>query len=126
MATYAKYKSLGKSSEPSPNQYTNIPQISSAEHKLELIQTNQIVVVLISADWCGPCKMIKPKYGDMVAQHTIPGACVLVIEDVDKKISDVNGVPAIQIFFRGKMVENTVGPNLDEVNQQILRYKSGL
>ena len=100
MATYAKYKTLGQSSEPSSNQDVNIPQIISAEHKLEVIQNNQIVAVLISADWCGPCKMIKPKYAGMVAQHTIPGVCVLLIEDVDKKITDVSGVPAMQLFFK--------------------------
>jgi len=127
MATYKKYKDLsnneGQKQEVRKQELDEDPvtKIESAEHKKWLIENNKVVVVDIYGDWCGPCKVIMPKYKDICSRYSRNGECVIVKEDVDKQFSsDVRGVPTFQFFFKGKSQGVIVGGDIAGVERKLV------
>jgi thioredoxin 1 len=94
--------------------------IQSLAHKNELINSNRIFVVDISADWCGPCKDIAPRYAEMAQRYNRPGVCLLAKEDVDMKFSpSVRGVPFFQFYYNGRFVSSITGADIDGVEAKL-------
>ena len=72
----------------------------------EIINSDIPTLVDFSAEWCGPCKMMKPILQDLKAQL---GEQVRIIKiDVDKNPQAANAyqiqsVPTLMVFQKGKM-----------------------
>lgn len=73
----------------------------------ELIQGDRPVLVDFSAEWCGPCKMMKPVLEEL---KKMTGDQTTIIKiDVDKSAStaafyQIQSVPTLIIFKQGKAV----------------------
>src|SRR6188768_1307182 len=93
----------------------------------EVINSAKPVLVDFSAEWCGPCKMMKPileelksKAGDEVSILTV---------DVDKnpKASDfyhIQGVPTLILFKEGEIKWRQAGViSLHELESIINQYR---
>lgn len=73
----------------------------------ELIQGDTPVLVDFFAEWCGPCKMMKPILQEL---HEKMGESVRIIKiDIDKSpvaagVYQVQSVPTLILFRRGKIM----------------------
>ena len=78
----------------------------------ELIQSTELVLVDFYAEWCGPCKIMKPRILDVAERM---GDYVKVVQiDVDKEKElatrfRISSVPTLNIFKNGKQQRRQSG-----------------
>ena len=79
---------------------------------LQMIQSDQPVLVDFWATWCGPCQMLAPVV-DALAQATV-GQFVVGKLDVDKNPGtstkyEIRSIPTLIIFKKGQEVDRLMG-----------------
>jgi thioredoxin 1 len=90
----------------------DIPKISEATFKSEVIESPLPVMIDFTAVWCGPCKMLDPIVQQLVKDWE--GKVKVAKLDVDDNPNlameyNVMGVPTLILFKNGKPVERVTG-----------------
>ncbi|MCX8188918.1 MAG: thioredoxin [Nitrososphaeria archaeon] len=95
----------------------------------KFISENENVVVDFFAEWCGPCKMIKPIF-EQIAREVSPSVKFAKLNvDQSPEIAErffIMGVPTIIYFKSGKVVEKIVGTVGKDVLRQKIREVYGI
>lgn len=92
----------------------------------ELINGDKPVVVDFFAEWCGPCKAMKPILEDF--KERIGDRAVVLKVDVDKNPAaaqayQVRGVPTLAIFRNGDVVWRVSGVvSAQQLQEAVERY----
>jgi thioredoxin 1 len=73
----------------------------------ELINSDKPVLVDFSAEWCGPCKMMKPILEEV--KSNVGDKVTIIKVDVDQSPQaamkyQVQGVPTLILFKKGKIL----------------------
>jgi thiol-disulfide isomerase/thioredoxin len=101
----------------------------------ELEKNQDVIILKLGADWCGPCKTIE----SLVKQHmeSMPSNVTCVVIDVDdsfdlyallKSKRVVTGIPAILAYEKGNTTifpnEFVIGTNEQHINVLFDKYKN--
>jgi len=86
-----------------------------------------LVIVDYSTTWCGPCKVIKPKFDEMSEKY--PNAVFLSVlgdasADASKlmKREGVRSVPSFHYFLNGEKVDVVNGANAEAIEAAITKH----
>lgn len=90
----------------------NVINISDADFKAQVLDSDIPVVLDFTAAWCGPCKAIAPLLDQLAdAQKGKVKVCKIDIDynqDTPNKFG-VQSIPTVLIFKGGKLVDRRVG-----------------
>ncbi len=90
----------------------NIVVISDQQFEAEVIKSSVPVLVDLSADWCGPCKMLAPVLDQLADEYA--GRVKVAKVDIDGNHESaaqysIQSVPTMIIFQNGAPVKKLVG-----------------
>ena len=86
-------------------------EISSSELR-EKINNGEKVIVDFHAQWCGPCKMMKPTFERLTNENTTEVGMFTMDVDLNSELAvelGIRSVPTIKVFNEGKTKETKVG-----------------
>jgi thiol-disulfide isomerase/thioredoxin len=89
-----------------------------AEH-LEFIQKTEYTIVYVGAEWCPPCKVLKPKIRELVAEKEGVGLLELDVDTEDvrehEEFSHIRGIPYVMIYRFGELLKGG-NMNIEQIN----------
>jgi thioredoxin 1 len=86
-------------------------EINSVELK-EKINKGEKLIVEFWAEWCGPCKMMKPVFERVANNNTSDVQMYTMNVDNNREIGaalGIRSIPTVKIFNSGELVETRVG-----------------
>ncbi|KAG0343161.1 hypothetical protein BG004_005466 [Podila humilis] len=98
---------------------------STAEFN-ELINSGNKVIVDFYADWCGPCKVIAPKFEGLAADNqdvTFVKVNVDNLSDVSAT-AGVRAMPTFQTYHKGAKVGEVLGAELNKLKALVEQVKN--
>ena len=88
----------------------NIIEITSKDQFDEAVKSEKLTIVDFWAEWCGPCRVLKPLLHKIAGEH--PEIQLLTVDvDVNQELAaqyDINSIPAVFMFKNGEIVDNFV------------------
>jgi thioredoxin 1 len=91
---------------------SGIIELTSNDEFTKILGKEKIVVVDFNADWCGPCRMLKPILAELAREYTGKVTIVSVNVDHFQKLAgqhQISSIPAVFFFKSGKQEEIVVG-----------------
>ena len=86
-------------------------EITSVELQ-EKINSGKKVIVEFWAEWCGPCKMMKPIFERVASQNTSDVEMYTMNVDFNKEVGaslGIRSIPTIKVFQNGDIIDTKVG-----------------
>ena len=77
----------------------------------EVLKSDKPVVADFNADWCGPCRMLKPVLDELAQENGAFKFVSINIDDEDELAEDfeISSIPCIVVLQSGKEVKRSVG-----------------
>ena len=98
-------------------------KINSSKYH-DLITLDKLTVIKFAAEWCGPCRVLKPIIENIASKYPDVNFAEVDI-DQEKEIAigeGVRGVPAVIFYKNGKVLDTLVG--LQPLQNYISRIES--
>ena len=89
-----------------------VREVSDAEFKSAVLESDKPVLVDFTATWCPPCRAIKPALEELATQFQGQATIVAVDVDQSQQTSETYGIramPTLLMFKGGKVVGQLVG-----------------
>jgi len=101
-------------------------EISENEFNEKVIEKSKEMPVVVDfyADWCGPCQMLGPIMEKIAEEFKGKVIIVKVNTDNNPSISHeygITGIPAVKLFKDGKVVDEFVGLQSEDMIKQWLK-----
>lgn len=90
---------------------SNITEIfSKSQFDETILNSNKLIIVDFWAEWCGPCRLLKPLLHKIAWEHS---EIQLLTVDVDQNQElateyDINSIPAVFLFKNKEIVDSFV------------------
>ena len=77
----------------------------------EVLNSDKKVLADFNADWCGPCKMLKPIVEEFAKDNDEIKVVSINIDDEDELSEEYNvsSIPCLIVFDKGKETKRNVG-----------------
>ncbi|KAF9334680.1 Cytoplasmic thioredoxin isoenzyme 2 [Podila minutissima] len=93
---------------------------STAEFN-ELINSDKKVIVDFYADWCGPCKVIAPKFEKFSTEFTDVTFVKVNVDDLGEvsQTAGIRAMPTFQTYHKGQKVGEVLGADLNKLKKLV-------
>ena len=89
----------------------NVLKITNKNFEEEVLNSDKPVIIDFYADWCGPCKMLRPVL-DQIAEENENIKIVSINVDYNEKLArdyNVFSIPCLVLIENGKEINRSVG-----------------
>jgi thioredoxin 1 len=86
-------------------------EVKSDNFENEVLKSDKLVLADFNADWCGPCKMLKPIVDEISNERSDIKVVSINIDDEDELAEEyeVFSIPCVVVFKDGKEIARSVG-----------------
>lgn len=99
-----------------------VKEVNKENFKKEVKENNKLVLVDFNADWCGPCRMLRPILEE-ISQENKDVKIVSVNIDDEEELSleyGISSIPCLVLFDKGSEIKRSIGLiSKDEINDLI-------
>lgn len=102
--------------------HSNVKEVKDIMQFMEVVQDNKKVIIDFYANWCGPCKRIKPTYAALAQQYKDKIVFCEVNVDLNQDLVanvQVNAMPTFILYNGGKEFERIQGANEDKIKEAL-------
>ena len=103
-------------------------EISSVELQ-EKINAGEKVIVEFWAEWCGPCKMMKPVFEKVATSNESNVQMYTMNVDMNREVAaslGIRSIPTVKTFNEGQVIETKVGLlNEGQINEMVTELING-
>lgn len=90
----------------------------------EKINSGKKVVVEFWAEWCGPCRMMKPVFEKVSTENSSEVEMYTMNVDSNRELSSkygIRSIPTVKVFNKGEVVDTRVGVLHEENIKNIVK-----
>jgi len=87
-------------------------EVKTVDELQKIINESGVVLLKVSASWCGPCKLVKEYVNEIEKERGDVTFVDVDVDECDEELVDeldVRGVPMIKVYKEGKETSSTVG-----------------
>ncbi len=97
-------------------------EVTGASFEKEVLQSDRPVLADFYADWCGPCKMLRPILEEISDDRQDVKVVSINIDEEDELAEqfDVSAIPCVVLIKDGMEVDRSVGLKPREVLEELL------
>lgn len=86
-----------------------IKELTKNNFEEEVLKSDKKVLVDFNADWCGPCRMLRPILEELTNESYDIVSVNIDEEDVLAEEYNVSSIPCLVVFENGKEVNRSIG-----------------
>ena len=89
----------------------NVMEIASENFEAEVLNSEKTVIADFYADWCGPCRMMRPALDQIAAERDDVKVVAINVDDEDELAANygISSIPCVIAFKNGKESDRSVG-----------------
>jgi thioredoxin len=99
-----------------------VKYIRSVEEYLDILKSEKLVIIDFTAKWCGPCKLIAPKFEEIASKYSEKIDCYKIDVDELEEITidcNVSVMPTFQFYKEGKKIDEFTGASSDLLKEKV-------
>lgn len=89
----------------------NVIEVTKDNFKTEVLGSDKPVIADFYADWCGPCRMMRPVLDQLAEERGDIKVVSINIDDEDELAEEyeISSIPCLVVFKGGKEVNRNIG-----------------